>query len=135
VYVKRKGRLLLLIAALSLAVAACQKSPVVPVNHSPIMTSLTVFPTDIGVSDSAVVTCLATDPDGDTLVYDWLTGGRLRINGGSSYSPYKYNTFNNAEKFYPDYTPARLETVWVNCTVRDRLGGAVARTIAFTVHP
>jgi len=46
-------------------------SPLQVVNHSPTVQGLSVFPTTLGVGDSAIVTCLATDADGDTVVCDW----------------------------------------------------------------
>jgi len=134
--VRRPHRLLLL-AVLTLGVegAGCDRSSpsTRPVNHYPVMTSLTVHPTNIVTSDSAVVTCVATDQDGDTLVYDWQTDLRLRIRGTDL--PIKSNTYNNAEWFYPNYLPTQVDTVWVFCGVRDSRGGVAGRVVTFTVHP
>jgi hypothetical protein len=47
-------------------------------NRSPIIFSLIVFPDIIGPTDSAIVICNAIDPDGDTLVYDWITDGKSK---------------------------------------------------------
>jgi hypothetical protein len=99
------------------------------------MDSLTVFPTEIGLSDSAIVTCFATDQDGDTLVYDWETDLRLRIKDNPPDVPVKSNTFSNAETFYPNYNPTGLDTVWVVCTARDRRGGGAVGIVTFTVRP
>lgn len=113
----------------------CSKDPGRPVNHDPVMTSLTVFPTDIGPADSAVVTCIATDQDGDTLVYDWETDLRLRIRGNPPGDPTRFNTFNSSEVFYLNYLPVGTDTVWVVGGVRDRRGGEALRIVTFTVHP
>lgn len=127
--------LVIVLLALGTQSAGCDKDTTRPANHDPIMTSLTVFPTDIGTMDSAIVTCIATDQDGDTLVYDWETDLRLRIRGNPPDDPTKFNTYNNAETFYPNYIPAGVETVWVACGVRDRRGGEDIQVITFTVHP
>jgi hypothetical protein len=119
----------------ALACTACHKSPTQPANHSPVMVSLSVMPAAIAPSDSAAITCIATDQDGDTLVYDWETDLRLRIKGASPNVPVKYNTFNNTEIFYPNYAPADSDTVWVVVTVRDRRGGAAVRPITCIIHP
>ncbi len=116
---------------------ACHKYSTAPRNHYPTMSSLTVAPPEIGPADSAVVTCIASDPDGDTLVYDWDTDLRLRIKGNDPGDPTKSNTFNNSETFYPDanYHPTRLDSVAIVVTARDGRGGAVARPIYLLVHP
>lgn len=106
-----------------------------PTNRDPAISSVVVLPLTVGLLDSAIVTCNATDLDGDTLVYDWETDTRLRINGRPSGYPLKSNTLNSAERFYPDYQPPQLDTVWVAVTARDRRGGAAIRVITFTVHP
>ena len=128
---------LLLILVFAFAVDSCDSSrpPLGPTNHYPAIVSLTVVPTEIGTSDSAVVTCVATDQDNDTLVYDWETDLRLRISGNPPDLPIKSNTSTNAEAFYPNYQPTQVDTVWVACTVRDRRGGGAGKAIKFTVHP
>ena len=127
---------LLAIFMLGLEVSACSTSqPMAPANHSPVLVSLTISPTDIGFADSAVVTCIATDQDGNTLVYDWEADQRLRIKGSPLPEPIKNNTLNNAETLYVNYHPIKVDTVWVGCEVRDGLGGGAARAINFTVHP
>lgn len=129
-------RLISLIAlVLTPHIVGCNSTSPVVHNRSPAMQSLSVFPTDIGITDSVVVTCIATDADGDTLVYDWATDLRLRINGNPPTLPIKPNTHNNAEVFYPNYSPSNLDTVFVACTARDRRGGSATGVITFTVHP
>ena len=135
----RRLRRLILMACLTigLTAGACAKDSLRPytTNRSPVMNSLTIFPTDIGAADSATITCLASDQDGDTLVYDWDTDLRLRIKGNAPGDPTKSNTLSNMETFYPSFNPTRLETVWVATSVRDRRGGSAVRIITFTIHP
>ncbi|WP_290664987.1 hypothetical protein [Ignavibacterium sp.] len=103
-----------------------------PENRRPVILSLTVFPDVIGPSDSAIVICNATDPDGDTLVYDWITDARLRINGANPPDDRSlFNTFENSRIFYP--TALAIDTVWVQCFARDRKGKSDAKLIIFTV--
>ena len=40
-------------------------------NTPPQISSLTATPENVGVGGSSTVVCVATDPDGDTLTYDW----------------------------------------------------------------
>ena len=103
-------------------------------NRTPVIHSLVVLPTSIGPADSAVVTCDATDADGDTLVYDWATDNRLRIKGAFDVT-IKSNTLENSQTVYPNYRPLSLDTVFVACTVRDRKGGGSDEVVRFTVHP
>lgn len=114
----------------------CQdKPPTWPVNHNPVMSSAAANPTDMGRLDSTEVTILATDEDGDTLVYDWTTDLRLRIKGNPPDFPVKSHSFINTETFYPNFTSTEVETCWIGCSTRDRRGGVASRTILVTVHP
>ncbi len=122
--------------ATGLSLSACsEKPPSRPVNHNPVISSATATPPEMGPGDSTVITVIATDQDGDTLVYDWDTDLRLRIKGNPPNYPVKTHTFNNAETFYPNYTPIDLDTVWVVCSTRDRIGGVASRVDYITLHP
>lgn len=106
-----------------------------PANRYPVLVSLTVAPDSITTTDSATVTCVATDADGDTLVYDWDVDSRLRISGNPPGIPIKSNTLNNAEVFYLNYNPTTVDSVWVVCTTRDRMGGSATRSITLFARP
>jgi len=56
-----------------------------PINHPPTIISLTANPqSPIEVNQSTVITCLATDQDGDTLTYTWTkTGGTITGSGST----------------------------------------------------
>jgi hypothetical protein len=85
-------RAFLLLIGVALTVGACgDRNPTTPENHSPVIVSVSAFPSTIHRADSALVIVDATDADGDTLVYDWTTDARLRISG-ARFSTYLYNT-------------------------------------------
>jgi hypothetical protein len=100
-------------------------------NRNPVMFSLTVFPDFIGPSDSAIVICNAMDPDGDTLVYDWITDARLKIKGARPGDFRLYHTYDNSRIFYP--TDLATDTVWVQCITRDVKGGSAGKLIIFII--
>ena len=127
----------LVLLVLLLANFACKDNPVdsgKTENHSPVIFSVTVFPEVIGPTDSAIVICNAMDPDGDTLVYDWITDGRLNIKGAPYYAHEEYNTYENSQIFYPNSVSSPVDTAWVQCFARDRKGGSVARVVQFIVR-
>ena len=116
-------------------ILSCDDNPVdgKPENRSPVILSLFVFPDIIGPSDSAIVICNATDPDGDTLVYDWYTDTRLKIKGASRDEPWLFHTYENSRIFYPKNVNIPIDTPWVECTVRDVKGGNDVQIIHFIV--
>jgi len=127
---------LILLIGLNMVVTlnSCSENPVKSENHRPIIFSLSVFPDVISLSDSAIVICNAIDPDGDTLVYDWITDARLRIKGANPQGDTRlFNTFENSRIFYPNKNHPPLDTVWVQCFARDRKGKSDAELILFTV--
>lgn len=127
---------LLVLFFLLLNFYSCNDNPVKsekPENRSPVILSLTVFPDVIGPLDSAIVVCNAMDPDGDTLVYDWISDGRLNLKGVLPYSHEEYNTYTNYQIFYPNSVNTPVDTPWVQCFARDRKGKSVAKVIHFIV--
>jgi hypothetical protein len=127
-----------LIILVLLNIIGCDDNPVddKEENRSPVILSLTVFPDVIGLSDSAIVICNAMDPDGDTLVYDWITDSRLQIKGANPPGDTRlFNTLENSRIFYPRDITNRppIDTVWVQCFARDQKGKSDAELILFTV--
>jgi hypothetical protein len=115
------GMKVLLVTAVVVGIGACRDYPMKAIYHSPIISSVTVFPSVIGQGDSVTVTVYATDPDGDTLVYDWFTDSRLIIKDART--TYLYNTASNSHVFYRSTRPAYDDTARVSCGVRDGRGG------------
>jgi hypothetical protein len=126
---------LILLIPIMLLTINCDDNPVdVKENQRPIIFSLIVFPDTISMEDSAIVICNAMDPDGDTLVYDWITDSRLRIKGANPpWDTRLFNTFENSRIFYPNQDHSPFDTVWVQCFARDRKGKSDAQLIIFIV--
>jgi len=128
----KRYKLILMGCILSFFTLLFCKNPTKPENHAPLILSLKVFPEVINLSDSVIVICEAKDIDGDTLVYDWITDSRLRIKG-SQYS-WLYHTSENTRIFYPTSSVnLPVDTVWVQCGVRDVKGGSDRQVIRFVV--
>jgi hypothetical protein len=53
-----------------------------------------------GPSDSMVVVCTASDPDMDSLVYDWETDARLNIQGTRTWNKYLNQQRSPSQTFY-----------------------------------
>ena len=78
-----------------------------PTNHAPVISSLIADSENICVNGSTVITCNATDQDGDSLNYSWTkTGGTITGSG-------KIVTWN---------APATTDTYTITCTVDDGKG-------------
>ena len=109
-----------------LSIMSCNDKPVnseEPQNHNPVIFSLLAFPDTIGPTDSVIVVCNAMDPDGDTLVYDWITDSRLRIKGALVGDHSLYHTHESYRIFYPTpFVNNPVDTPWVQCFARDVRG-------------
>jgi hypothetical protein len=131
----KKTILLIMILLLNIK---CNNNPVEvkQENREPVILSVTVFPEIVKPHDSLIVICNAYDPDGDTLVYDWITTGVVRIKGAFGDDFSLYNTYENSRIFYaPDslHVSSPKDTFWVQCFARDRKGKSTAKIIHFTV--
>lgn len=118
-------RLGFLLPAIALVMSGCgEKIPLQPVNHSPVVQSLTVFPTTIGMGDSAVIICVATDADGDTVVFDWYSYGLVDLKGKKPWGGNELYNKGGTMVVYPNSgARAPLDTTWVACEARDGRGG------------
>jgi len=99
-------------------------------NHAPVIDSMSATPDTIGPSDSTIVFCLAHDPDGDSLVYDWRTDDRLNIEGAPTWNKYLNQQHLPWHKFYnANLEPRPSDSAWVYCEVRDPRGGGAGRHV------
>jgi len=90
-------------------------------NHPPTIIGLTANPpSPIEVNQSTVITCLATDQDGDTLYYSWTGTGGMITGGGSTIT----------------WTaPAIAGTYTITCTVSDGTLSDVQSIIIEVLEP
>ena len=110
-------------------------TPLIPQNHPPVITGLEAFPDTIGPSDSVVVVCSATDPDGDSLVYDWQTDARLNIQGTPTWNKYLNHQPSPRHTFYNANLPNPInDSAWVYCETRDPKGGGAGRVLFVTLR-
>ena len=136
-----KPLIIILIPFAFLNIDSCKNNPVdsKPENRSPVLSSVVMFPQVVGPSDSLIVICDATDPDNDTLVYDWfsLSGSIVKIKGAHDGDMARYNTYQNSQIFYaPEsrFVKAPRDTFGLQCGVRDRKGeGDVSNILLFIV--
>lgn len=120
----------LIILAL-ISIISCNDNPVdsgKPKNRRPVISSVVIFPEVVGPGDSLIVICNASDPDGDSLVYDWysVSGPTVKIKGAHDGDWALYNTYQNSQIFYaPEsrFVRAPLDTFGLQCAARDGKGG------------
>ena len=73
----------------------------------------------------------SSDPDGDSLYYDWFCTSGARISGAPPSSPFVlYNTRENIRVFYaPDSVNSQLDSIRIFCDVRDGIGGLKSASV------
>ncbi|MCK6613731.1 MAG: hypothetical protein L6Q47_05795 [Ignavibacteriaceae bacterium] len=128
---------LIVILTFLISVNSCNENPieVKSENRSPVIFSLTVFPEVIGPSDSAIIICNAMDPDGDTLVFDWITDARVKLKGAFADNSWLFHTYENSRIFYPtQYVNIPVDTPWVQCFARDVKGKSTSGMVRFIVR-
>jgi len=105
----------MLAAPLLFLVGSCtDEQPTQPLpNHPPRILSVSVIPDSIGLADSSLVICHAVDPDGDILVYDWITHIPLKLAGAAPEDEYLFGTASNTRALYyagPDSIATSVRT-------------------------
>ncbi|MDD5082136.1 MAG: hypothetical protein PHU08_02055 [Dehalococcoidales bacterium] len=87
-------------------------------NYPPIINSLTATPRRVAKTDTSILTCVASDPDKDTLTYLWTaTGGNISGSG---------NTVNWT-------SPGREGSYAIRVIVTDSLGDANSKELQVLV--
>ena len=119
----------ILLLGFVLGAVACQKYVTLPIYRPPVISSAVAFPTVLGPGDSTMITVSATDPDGDSLVYDWDAYNGLLIKGAPRFNSI-YNTRSSSMVFYRSPTwPYPNDTAFVFCSARDGRGGSDQRQV------
>jgi len=92
---------------------------IVLINHAPIIESLTAEQRGCDLTESTPIECIAFDPDGDELTYQWsTTGGELTGEGSS--------VIWTAPEVY--------DTYYVTVTVTDGRGGETSDQLSIRVR-
>lgn len=131
----RRAFTLLILVALTVGVlmAGCSEAPTgfkYPNNAAPVIDSVTATPTTLGPGDSTLIRCYASDPDGDRLVYDWITDAKLKINGALPWDNFLYNTDSSWRGVHNADLPNRIsDTAWIRCRARDGKGGEASMRV------
>ncbi|MBL7147290.1 MAG: DNRLRE domain-containing protein [Nanoarchaeota archaeon] len=112
----------LLIGALTLSCSK-KEGPTAPSeNHDPIIEMVTANPSQINSGDPTTLECIAEDPDGDSLVYNWDSGG---------------GSLDNITKKEVNWTsPSGLgldSTYVINVGVYDNRGGSTSGNVSVLV--
>ena len=118
------------VLVLVVGAGACQKYVTEPITRRPVISSVVAFPTVLGPGDSTMITIFATDPDGDSLVYDWEPSNGLTFVGQQPWRSAIYNTPSRSMVFYgPTTRPYPVDTAYVWCSARDQTGGGDQRRV------
>lgn len=110
----------LILSMIALIFSGCGGGGTTPsTNHLPTITSLTANPqSPIEINQNTIITCSASDPDGDSLTYAWTkTGGE--ITGTGSVITW--------------IAPDIAGTYTITCTVSDGRGGEVNDSVSIVV--
>ena len=91
-------------------------------NHPPTISSLTANPSSVDISQTATITCIASDPDGDTLNYTWIKTGGTFV-GSTSGSSVTWTA------------PSTTGTYTILCAVSDGEGGEDNESVNIVVKP
>lgn len=109
---------------------ACRKYITEPTHRRPVISSVVAFPTVLSPGDSTMITVFATDPDGDSLVYDWEPYNGLIMKGANPCCNYIYGTHSASMVFFRSTTwPYPNDTAFVWCSASDGKGGIDSRQV------
>jgi len=89
-------------------------------NRAPVITNLSASPVNVTPGGSTVITCVANDPDGDTVRYSWSAGDGTISGTGNRVSW---------------ISPNKNGDIGVTCTVSDGRGEESKQTILINVTP
>jgi hypothetical protein len=89
------------------------------INHPPSILKILALPRKIDLGSTSMITCIATDPDSDSLTYHWFASNGTLSGSGRSIS---WNAPTGAGNYY------------VRCLVEDSLGSSVTDSIGLEVR-
>ena len=116
---RKAGILLLMLLVLG---SACTSKPTAPVNRNPVITGTVVSKFDLYLGDSTLIRLIASDPDGDALVYDWYANGRFRLKDSPDGVSW-FGTPWDSQLVYFVSAGGPLDSSQIFCYARDKRGG------------
>lgn len=128
----RQGVLLFVVTLIVLGSGSCRSFVTRSIYRSPVISEVLSFPTTLGAAESTMITVFATDPDGDSLVYDWSAYNGLVMKG----YPGRHEVYGTRSSSMVFYSPASwsYDTAFVWCDVRDQRGGSDSRRVTILFH-
>lgn len=78
--------------------------------------------------DSAVIVVSASDPDGDTVVFDWYADGRIRLKD-APLVVYRFGSPADSQVVYFEHAVAPVDTARIYYFVRDPMGETIGGSI------
>jgi len=106
-----------------------QRQTTIIINLPPNILELTAVPDTINIDQMQALSCIASDPDGDTLTYYWES---LKLSENSIEEEYKIISFLNRGEFLQAdkntfWKPGRLGGKYLQiCTIKDLVGYEVS---------
>ncbi|MCC6650343.1 MAG: hypothetical protein IT348_04250 [Candidatus Eisenbacteria bacterium] len=128
----RQGVLLFVVSLIVLGAGSCRSYVTRSIYRSPVISEVLAFPTTLGAAESTMITVFATDPDGDSLVYDWSAYNGLVMKG----HPGQHDVYGTRSSSMVFYSPVSwsYDTAFVWCGVRDERGGSDSRQVTILFH-
>ncbi len=89
------------------------------INNDPVITGITAHPRKINLGSDSEIHCAATDPDGDSLNYNWSAD---------------FGTINGSGSTMIWTAPTTAGNYYITCLVKDGRGGEAADSIGVSVR-
>ena len=89
------------------------------INNDPVITEMTAHPRKIHLGSNSEISCIASDPDGDTLNYTWSAG---------------FGTISGSGASITWTAPSLAGNYYINCLVDDGRGGETLDSIGVSVR-
>jgi len=96
-------------------------------NQPPVLTSVYSSPASIGSGDTAILTCEASDPEGDRLEYSWTLTSEVSPSGYFTDKHDNQITWNSPARRDTDYL------FWFSVTVTDEAGNKKTKSLSVPV--
>ena len=70
---KLRSGMIISFSMILLLTSSCSEDsePTKPINHAPVIESISASPSSLKINEKTTIACIATDQDGDDLTYTW----------------------------------------------------------------